>query len=119
MQYAPGVSGGKPAAQLARNVGDLFRRKTADTPYQCRKVFALHQLHGEEEGAVGVAHVEHTTDRRMRNLPCDANFVDDSCGFVPGGGDRDQLQGTGVCRMTSSARQTSPIPPRPIRATIR
>ena len=113
------MRGGETSAELSRDVGDLLGRQAADASKQRGEVFAFDQLHREEHDAVGVTDVEHAADGGMRNLAGDANFVEDSRGLVIGAVDVISFSATGVCRMTSSARHTSPMPPRPIRATIR
>ena len=61
------VRGGQPRAQLSRDLNRLVFGKMADAPEQRRQVLAVHVLHREKVPAVGLRHVEHAADVRMRH----------------------------------------------------
>ena len=91
MQHALRVRGRQAGAQLAGDVDDLLGRQPADAPEQRREVLAAHELHREEDLAVGLADVEDPADRRMRDLPRESHFVEDALARL-GARRVDQLQ---------------------------
>ena len=91
VQHALGVGGGEAGAQLACDLEHTFRGETAHAAQQRRQVLAVHQFHGKEHDAGVFADVEHAADRRVRNLPGQADLVEDlrACG---GTGRPDEFQ---------------------------
>ncbi len=94
MEHAAGVRRGEPAAQLPRDVDDLLGGEPPDAPDQRGQVFAADQLHRQEHFAVVFADIEDTTDRGVRDLPRQPDFVQDA---APRAGRRrpNELQGDG------------------------
>ena len=77
VQHAACVRGGQPAGQLAGDVHDLLGWHAADAAKQRGEVFAGDELHRvEHDAALGLADVEHPADRGMRDLPRQANLVE-------------------------------------------
>ena len=94
MQDALGVSGGDARAELPGDVDDLVGRQPADVAQECGEVLAAHELHREKDEAVGFPHVEHAADRRMRDLPCEPHFVQETFARIDAAGE-EHLEGDG------------------------
>jgi hypothetical protein len=65
----------KPLTELNPDVADLFGRKPTDAPQRGSKVGACNVLHGEKRLAIRLTDVEDAADTRMRDLPGQANFL--------------------------------------------
>ena len=119
MQHALRVRRRQAGAQLTGDVDDLLRGQPSDAAEQRGEVFAANQLHRVEDPALGLADVEDAAHGRVRDLPRQPNFVEDALARLRDPSRSISFSATGVSSTRSSARQTSPMPPRPIRAIIR
>jgi hypothetical protein len=121
VQHAPLVCRGDARAELSRDVDRLVLRDAPDAPEQRREILAVDVLHREEAAAVGVAEVVQAADVLARDLPGDAKLVvklpePRIARSMPAARN---FSATGRSSVRSSARSTSPMPPRPSSATRR
>ena len=75
VQHALLVRRGQPGAELPRDLERLVRRQPADPPQQRGEVLAVHELHRQEEVALGLADVVDAAHRRVRDLARDAHLA--------------------------------------------
>ena len=75
VQHAAVVRRGKAGADLARDLGGALFREAADALQQPGQIFAVDQLHRQEDAAVVLADVVDAADVAVRHLARDAHFV--------------------------------------------
>src|SRR5205085_9859132 len=78
MKDSPVASGGQPGAQLACDFHNFLDWESPDPLQQRGEVLTVDVLHREEMSATVFADVVHPADVRMRNLPGEAYFVDET-----------------------------------------
>ncbi len=69
------MGGGEPGAQLARDVGGLVLRESANPTERAREIFPVDVFHREIEQAVGLPDVVHAAHVGVGNLPRGAHLV--------------------------------------------
>ena len=65
------------ASHLTADLGDLFRWESADVMDECLEVFALHELHRQEDLSALLADIEHAADSGMRDPSRKPRFVEE------------------------------------------
>ena len=75
MQHIPLVRGREAGAELTRELERLVRRQAADAAQQRREILAVDVLHREEVLAAGFADIVDAAHVRVRDLPCEPDFL--------------------------------------------